>query len=308
MKKLALGGETQLLVPNIAVGCMRLCGLQESEIESFIQTALELGMNFFDHADIYGQSTCEALFGKATRHAGIKREDVILQSKCGIRPDMGTFDFSKEHILASVDGSLKRLDTDYLDVLILHRPDCLMEPEEVAEAFDRLHGAGKVKYFGVSNQNPYQIKLLQKYLPHKILVNQLQLSIAHAGMISGGIYVNMQNDGAIDRDGSVLDYCRLEGITIQAWSPFQHGFFGGSFIGNSEYAKLNACLNEIAEKYHVSPTTIALAWILRHPAKIQPVIGTMNLQRLRDCAAASEIVLTREEWYKIFTAAGNFLP
>ena len=308
MKKLVLGGETKLVVPNIAVGCMRLCSLKENEVEKFIQTALELGMNFFDHADIYGQGTCEELFGKTIKNCNLKREDLILQSKCGIRPDVGTFDFSKEHILESVDNSLKKLKTNYLDVLLLHRPDCLMEPQEVAEAFDRLHSAGKVKYFGVSNQNSYQIQLLQKYLSHKILVNQLQLSITNATLISSGIYVNMENEGAINRDGSVLDYCRLNDITIQAWSPFQYGFFKGSFIGNSQFAKLNECLNEIAERYHVNSTTIALSWILRHPAKIQPVIGTMNLQRLRDCAAASEIYLTREEWYKIFVTAGNVLP
>ena len=308
MKKMVLGGETNLVVPNIAVGCMRLASLNEAEAEKFIGTALELGMNFFDHADIYGKGTCEELFGKTIKNCKLKREDLILQSKCGIRPDIGTFDFSKEHILKSVDGSLKRLNTDYLDVLVLHRPDCLMEPQEVAEAFDRLHDAGKVKYFGVSNQNSYQIELLQKYSSHKILVNQLQLSITNATMISSGIYVNMENEGAINRDGSVLDYCRLHDVTIQAWSPFQHGFFEGTFIGNEKFEKLNGCLDEIAEKYHVNSTTIALAWILRHPAKIQPVIGTMNLQRLRDCAAASEICLTREEWYKIFVVAGNFLP
>ena len=308
MKKIALGGESKLVVPDIAVGCMRLNSLKENEVETFIRTALELGMNFFDHADIYGRGTCEELFGNAIKSCNLKREDLILQSKCGIRPDIGTFDFSKEHILAAVDGSLKRLNTDYLDVLVLHRPDCLMEPQEVAEAFDLLHSTGKVKYFGVSNQNAYQIELLQKSLSQRILVNQLQLSITHASMISGGIYVNMANEGAINRDGSVLDYCRLNDITIQAWSPFQYGFFVGTFIGNSKFAELNGCMDEIAEKYHVNSTTIALSWILRHPAKIQPVIGTMNLQRLRDCAAAAEIYLTREEWYKIFVAAGNILP
>ena len=308
MKKLALGGESKFSVPNIAVGCMRLSSLTQAETEAFVKTALELGMNFFDHADIYGGGICEELFGRAMKNGSIKREEVIVQSKCGIRPDIGTFDFSKEHILESVDKSLKRLKTDYLDGLVLHRPDCLMEPEEVAEAFDRLSRSGKVRYFGVSNQNAYQMQLLQKYLPQKILVDQLQLSIAHASLISTGIYVNMANDGAVNRDGSVLDYCRLHEITIQAWSPFQYGFFEGAFLGNDKFAKLNACLSQVAEKYGVNSTTIALAWLLRHPAKIQPVIGTMNLQRLRDCAAASGVNLSREEWYQIFIAAGNFLP
>ena len=308
MKTIALGGENKLVVPHIAVGCMRLGALSEQESDTFIKTALELQMNFFDHADIYGGGVCEEKFGKTMKNCNIKREDVVLQSKCGLRPDVGMYDFSKEHILQSVDKSLKRLQTDYLDVLVLHRPDCLMEPQEVAEALTQLHRAGKVKYFGVSNHNPYQIELLQKYLPHKLLVNQMQLSITNATMISNGIYVNMTTDGATNRDGSVLDYCRLHDITIQAWSPFQYGFFEGVFIGNSKFKELNACLDEIANKYHVNSATIALAWILRHPANIQPVIGTMNLQRLRDCASASDIYLTREEWYQIFKVAGNFLP
>ena len=308
MKKMVLGGEKALVVPNIAVGCMRLCELSESESEKFIKTALELNMNFFDHADIYGGGKCEELFGKALKKGSVKREDIILQSKCGIRPDVKTFDFSKEHILASVDKILKRLNTDYLDILLLHRPDCLMEPQEVAEAFGKLHSEGKVRYFGVSNQNSYQLQLLQKYLHQKLIVNQLQLSVTESTLISAGVYVNMKNEGAINRDGSVLDYCRLNDITIQAWSPFQYGFFKGVFVGNPEFAELNACLDKIAEKYGVNSTAIALAWILRHPAGIQPVIGTMNLNRLRDCAAASEIYLTREEWYQIFAAAGNILP
>ena len=308
MKTIALGGENKLVVPHIAVGCMRLGALSEKESDTFIKTALELQMSFFDHADIYGGGVCEELFGKTMKNCNIKREDVVLQSKCGLRPDVGMYDFSKEHILQSVDKILKRLQTDYLDVLVLHRPDCLMEPQEVAEALMQLYSAGKVKYFGVSNHNPYQIELLQKYLPHKLLVNQMQLSITNATMISSGIYVNMTTDGATNRDGSVLDYCRLHDITIQAWSPFQYGFFEGVFIGNSKFKELNACLDEIANKYHVNSTTIALAWLLRHPANIQPVIGTMNLQRLRDCASASDIYLTREEWYQIFKAAGNFLP
>ncbi|MNJ55146.1 Oxidoreductase YdhF [compost metagenome] len=234
------------------------------------------------------------------------REKIILQSKCGIR--QGMFDFSKEHILNSVDAILKRLKTDYLDVLLLHRPDALVEPEEVAEAFDLLESSGKVRHFGVSNQNPMQIELLKKYVKQPLVANQLQLSITNANMISNGINVNMENAAAVNRDGSILDYCRLNDITIQPWSPFQYGFFEGVFLGNDKFPELNQKIDEIAAKYEVSNTTIAIAWLLRHPAGMQPVTGTMNLERIKDCAKAADIHLTREEWYEIYRAAGNVLP
>jgi predicted oxidoreductase len=218
------------------------------------------------------------------------------------------FDFSKEHILESVDAILKRLRTDYLDILLLHRPDTLVEPEEVAEAFDLLESSGKVRHFGVSNQNPMQIQLLKKYVKQPIVANQLQLSITNTTMISQGFNVNMENAAAVNRDGSILDYCRLNDITIQPWSPFQYGFFEGVFLGNDKFPELNQKIDEIAEKYEVSNTTIAIAWLLRHPANMQPVTGTMNVQRIKDCCKASEIHLTRQEWYEIYRAAGNILP
>jgi predicted oxidoreductase len=305
MKHIKLG-QSNLQVPAIAIGCMRINGLSKQGAERFIQTALEEGANFFDHADIYGKGVCEEIFAEAIHMNSTVREKIILQSKCGIRE--GMFDFSKEHILKSVDGILKRLKTDYLDVLLLHRPDALVEPEEVAEAFDKLYNSGKVRNFGVSNQKPMQIQLLQKSLNQPIVANQLQLSITNAAMISAGIHVNMQDEAAIDRDGSVLDFCRLKEITIQPWSPFQYGFFEGVFLDNDKFPQLNAKINEIASKYGARNTTIALAWILRHPANMQPVTGTMNIERLKDCIKAAEIYLTREEWYDIYRAAGNILP
>jgi predicted oxidoreductase len=235
------------------------------------------------------------------------REKILLQSKCGIRPGIA-FDFSKKHILESVDGSLKRLKTDYLDILLLHRPDALVEPEEVAEAFGILKDSGKVRHFGVSNQNPMQIMLLKKFVKVPIVANQLQLSIAHAQMISAGVHVNMSEAASVDHDGSILDYCRVHDITVQPWSPFQHGFFGGVFLDNKEFPELNKKIDEIAKKYGVSNTTIAIAWLLRHPAKMQPVTGTMNAGRLKDCVKATEINLSKEEWYEIYLAAGNTLP
>lgn len=305
MKTIQLG-KSGLSVPVIAVGCMRMSGLSTADAERFVQTALELGANFFDHADIYGGGRCEEIFADAVNMSPSVREKLIIQSKCGIR--RGMYDFSKEHILSSVDGILKRLRTDYLDVLLLHRPDALCEPEEVAEAFDILHSSGKVRHFGVSNHNPGQIMLLQKYVKQPIVANQLQLSLTNATMITSGLHVNMLDEFAVDRDGGVLNFCRLNDITIQPWSPFQYGFFGGVFLGSDKYPKLNEKIDELAAKYGVSNTTIAMAWLLRHPAKFQPVTGTMNPQRLRDCVKAAEITLTREEWYSLLLAAGNNLP
>ncbi|GIP42445.1 aldo/keto reductase [Paenibacillus sp. J45TS6] len=299
-------GSSSLEVPVIAVGCMRINSLDKAGAEHFVQTALEEGANFFDHADIYGGGECEEIFADAIHMNDDIREKIILQSKCGIRN--GMFDFSKEHILDSVDRILARLKTDYLDTLLLHRPDALVEPEEVAEAFDLLESSGKVRHFGVSNLNPMQIELLKKYVKQPLIANQLQLSITNTTMISSGINVNMNNEAAVNRDGSILDYCRLHDITIQPWSPFQYGFFEGVFLGSDKFPELNQTIDEIAEKYSVSNTTMAIAWLLRHPAQMQPVIGTMNLERLKDCCKAADIRITREEWYEIYRAAGNILP
>jgi predicted oxidoreductase len=300
-------GLSGLQVPVVAVGCMRINKLSPAEAAAIVNTALERGANFFDHADIYGAGASEEIFAQAAGMKPAVREKLILQSKCGIRPGVA-FDFSKEHILKSVDGSLRRLKTEYLDVLLLHRPDALVEPEEVAEAFDILHSSGKVRHFGVSNQNPMQMRLLQKYVKQPLVANQLQLSITNCTMISQGMHNNMEDEFAPGRDGNVLDFCRLKDITIQPWSPFQYGFFKGVFLDNPEFPKLNETIDAVAKKYDAANTTIALAWLLRHPAKFQPVTGTMNVQRLKDCIKAADITITRDEWYEIFLAAGNVLP
>jgi len=285
---------------------MRISQMTNPEISQLIHTALDEGVNFFDHADIYGDGKSEEKFSEALDMTARLRETMILQTKCGIRK--GAFDFSKAHILEAVDGSLQRLRTDYVDVLLLHRPDALVEPEEVAEAFTILQDSGKVKYFGVSNQNPMQIELLTKFVKQKIVFNQLQLSITNTGMIDAGINVNMEIDRSIDRDGSILDYCRLKDITIQPWSPFQYGFFEGVFLDNEKFPELNQKINEMAASYHVTNTAIAIAWILRHPAHMQPIVGTTNPGRLKDICKASDVWLTRQEWYEIYLAAGNKLP
>ena len=297
-------GKIGLQVPTIAVGCMRISDMNEKEVSAFVDTALSFGANFFDHADIYGGGKSEEVFGKAIK--SLNREDIIIQTKCGIR--QGQFDFSYDHIVNSVEGSLKRLGTEYIDVLLLHRPDALMEPEEVAKAFDYLKASGKVRHFGVSNQNPYQMQLLQKALDMPICANQLQFGVMHTPMIQSGINVNMYNESGVNRDGGVLDFCRLNDITIQPWSPMQSGFFKGCFIDNEKFPELNKVLENIGNKYGVSKTTMAFAWILRHPAKMQPITGTTNITRLIDCLKASEVEITREEWYEIYRAAGNILP
>ena len=299
--------NSDLEVSNIIMGCMRITSLSETEVNKLVLTALEEKVNFFDHADIYGGGVCESHFSKSVKMNSTLREKMIIQSKCGIQK--GYFDFSKEHIIESVEGSLSRLKTEYLDILLLHRPDTLMEPEEIASAFETLYDQGKVKYFGVSNFNPMQIELLQKYVPDPLIINQLQLSVAHTPMIDSGLTVNMHINQSINYEGSVLEYCRLNGITIQAWSPFQKGFFEGPFLGDEvQYAKLNQVIDRIAEKYQVTNTAVAVGWITRHPAHMQVVLGTTNLQRMKDACKGSELPLSREEWYEIYQAAGNRLP
>lgn len=306
MKETILGNHLRK-VPSIAVGCMRLSEKSKDEMNHFIHSALEQGAYFFDHADIYGGGMSETVFGEAfSGDPSLKREDIFLQSKCGIR--QGCYDLSKDHILESVDGILKRLQTDYLDLLLLHRPDALVEPEEVAAAFDVLFESGKVRHFGVSNHKPMQIALLQKYVRQPLVVNQVQFSIPVSNLVANGMEVNMETPGSVDHDGSLLDYCRLHDITLQAWSPFQMPSWKGCFLGSDEYPELNRKIRALAEKYSVSDTMIAAAWILRHPANMQLVTGTASENRLKEIIAACAITLTREEWYELYLAAGHPLP
>lgn len=306
MKEIILG-STGKKMPAVVVGCMRLADKKVCEMQSFLHSALEKGAYFFDHADIYGGGQSETIFGEAmAKDASIKREELFLQSKCGIR--QGFFDFSKEYIIGSVDGILKRLQTDYLDALLLHRPDALVEPEEVAEAFEDLYNKGKVRYFGVSNHKPMQIELLKRYVKQPLIINQLQFSLPVSNMVANGLEVNMTSDGAFERDGSVLDYSRLHDMTIQAWSPFQMPNWQGCFIDSEKYPQLNQVLQELAEQYGVSKTCIATAWILRHPAGMQVVTGTASEKRLAEIIEAEKVQLTRQEWYRLFLAAGHILP
>ncbi|MEV7813445.1 aldo/keto reductase [Streptomyces flaveolus] len=302
--------QTRIQASNVVLGLMRIADLSDYDIRALYGSARDAGINAFDHADIYGPTrhACEVRFGQAVKLSAAERESIVIQSKVGIRP--GFFDFSKEHIVRTVNESLAALRTEYLDVLLLHRPDTLMEPEEVAAAFDELHSAGKVVNFGVSNHTPGQIELLKTAVRQPLVANQVQLSITHCPMIASGIAANMAGLGqSVDRDNGLLDYSRLRGMTLQAWSPFQKGFFDGVFIGDLEnYAELNAVLDELAAKYEVTPTGIAVAWITRHPANMQVVLGTTNPGRVAESAAGSELPLTREEWYRLFRAAGHIVP
>lgn len=306
MKQVTIGNRN---VPAIIQGCMRIGNLDTKSLQNLIEKQLESGVNFWDHADIYGGSTCETIFGEALHQIPGMRDKLILQSKCGIRPGAFTcYDFSKAHIIRSVETSLRRLQTDRLDYLLLHRPDLLMEPEEVAEAFDQLESQGKVLHFGVSNHTPSQIELLKTCVKQPLEINQLQFSLAHTLLLDAPAYLNTTDSHGISRDANVLDYCRQNHITIQCYSPFQYGVFEGTFIGNPDYAQLNAVLTRLAKKYDTTENGIAVAWLLRHPANMQVVVGTTNAARIPGIVKGAEITLTREEWYELYAAAGNKLP
>ena len=291
---------------RVVQGCMRISGLDQAALDRLIRSDLEQGINFFDHADIYGGGECERKFGQVLRADPTLRDRMWIQTKCGIR--RGWFDFSKEHILASAEAALERLQTDHIDFLLLHRPDTLCEPEEVAEAFETLFNQGKVLHFGVSNETPMQISLLQKYVKQKICVNQLQFGLGHTGMVDQGLNANMTWDAGLDRDGGVLDYCRLHDITIQPWSPFQYGYFEGSILDNPKFPELNAKLKELAQAYDVTPAGMAIAWILRHSACMQPVVGSTNPEHMAAICKASDVTITRQEWYQLYCATGKTLP
>lgn len=293
----------------IIQGCMRMPDLTKEAAADVIRTAYECGINFFDHATCYGNGEAETRFKEAFPMTGLKREDLIIQSKCGLCFDRNEFDWTKDNILSSVDGILERLDIEYLDTLLLHRPDVLYDPEEVAEAFDILEKAGKVKYFGVSNLVPMQIELLKKYVKQPLGINQVQLSLEQSQLIDQALYMNNKTtEFSINRDGNALDYCRLNDITIQAWSPLQVGMFGGTFIDNPDFPELNNALGELADREGVSKSAIAIAWILRHPAKMQAIIGTMNPDHIKDIAAAADVKLSHHDWYALYLAAGKYLP
>jgi predicted oxidoreductase len=299
-------GESGVSASVLCLGCMRMGDRSVEDAAAVVRAALDAGIDLFDHADIYHGGKSEEVFAAALERLGVARDAVVVQSKCGIRD--GYFDFSREHIEASVEGSLRRLRTDRLDLLLLHRPDALVEPEEVAAAFDALHAAGKVRAFGVSNQNPAQLALLRAAVRQPLVANQVQLGLGHTVMIDHGFNVNMDGAAGVVRDGGVLEDARLHGMVVQAWSPLQVGFFGGVFLGHPEHGPLNVVLNRIAAEQGGDPAAVAVAWLLRHPAVMQPILGSMNPQRVTAMARAVELTLTRPQWYELYRAAGHRLP
>lgn len=302
-------GERQVEISEVVLGLMRISEMTVDQVEELIESALAVGINAFDIADCYGHGECERILGEVLKRRPDLREKMWIQSKCGIRmEDFTYFDFSKEHILEAVDGILERLGVDYIDSLLLHRPDALMEPEEIAEAFDILKAQGKVIDFGVSNQNPMMMELIKKDVKQPLVANQLQLSAAFTPSFDAGFHVNMKQDAGVVRDSSIFEYCRLNDVVIQAWSVLQFDYFGGVFLGSEKYPELNRVLERLAEKYQVTPSAIAIAWVLRYPAQMQAVIGTTKSERVAQAAKAADIVLTRKEWYEIYLAAGNDLP
>ena len=302
-------GQADKEVSEIVLGMMRIKDKSVKEVEELVETALSVGINAFDLADIYGRGRCEELLGLVLKNRPDLREKMWIQSKCGIRIEEFTyFDFSKDYIIKSVDGILQRLKIDHLDSLLLHRPDALMESDQVAEAFDLLYKQGKVRNFGVSNQNPMMMELLKKDVKQPLAVNQLQLSAAFTPGFESGFHVNMEDSQAAMRDGSIFEYCKLHDVVIQAWSVLQFGYFKGNFVGNEKFQALNQVLDRLAIKYGVTPSTIAISWILRYPAKMQAVVGTTNPKHLREVSQAANFSLTRKEWYEIYLAAGNNLP
>ena len=310
MKTFTLPG-TELTVPNVVLGLMRIQEKTDDEVRTLVRTARDAGISFFDHADVYGSALhgCETRFAEAMQLTSSERAEIVLQTKAGIVREGPYFDYSYEHLVESVEGSLAALGTDYIDILLLHRPDALVEPDEVARAFDDLSAAGKVRAFGVSNHTPGQIELLRKSVSQPLVANQLQLSVTHAPLVAQGVAANMQGlDQSISRDSGTLDYCRLNDITVQAWSPFQAGFFNGVFLGSSDYPELNAVIDRLAKKYDVPAIAIATAWITRHPAQMQVVLGTTNPGRVASAALGSDLPLTRAEWYEMFRAAGYTVP
>jgi predicted oxidoreductase len=304
VKKIKMGGGPE--ASAVGIGCMRFSGMSGKEVSEVIHVALDNGIDLFDHADIYGGGKSEALFGQVFANEPGLRQRMFIQTKCGIRK--GFYDLSKEHIIEALEKSLARLNTDYCDMLLLHRPDTLMEPEEIGEAFESLAASGKVRHFGVSNMNPAQVALIQSACSHKLLVNQLQFGPASTAIIDTGINVNVKHKPGTERDGSLLEHHRLNKITIQAWSPLQYGFFAGTFLGNPQYAKLNEVLGRIAEGHGVTTATAAIAWILRHPAGMQAILGTTKAKHVEDISRACDFEMSREDWYEVYKAAGNELP
>lgn len=301
-------GQSGVEASRVALGVMRIAkGKTREQAAEIVRTALDCGIDFFDTADIYGGGESTKILGQALRDNGVAREDVVIQTKFGIRSGK-RYDFSREHLMAALDGELTSLDTDYVDFALLHRPDPLVDLDEFAETIGAMIESGKVRHVGVSNMGPWQVELLQSVLDVHLEANQLQFGLAHTHAIQAGLHVNMEDEASIDHDGGVIEHARLRHMTIQAWSPFQYGSFEGCFIGNERFPELNAALERMADELGSTPTAVASAWILRHPAKMQVICGSMAPAHIREAAAGTDLALSRQQWWDLYLAAGNDLP
>lgn len=290
-------------MPTIVSGMMRIAQKSDAEIRDLYTAARSAGVTAFDHAGIYGGGhECERRYAQALALSPTERSEITLQTKTGISLEPAMYNHSYEHIVREVEESLRALRTEYLDVLLLHRPDALVEPEEVARAFDELEASGKVRAFGVSNHSPAQIELLKTTVRQPLTVNQVQFSLAHADLVAEGMTANAAGPALT----GVVDHARLTGMTLQAWSPLTGS--RGSVLNAQAYPELNAELERLASEYGVSPAAIAVSWITRHPAGFQVVLGSTNPSRFTAAAAGADICLTREHWYRLYRAAGYPLP
>ena len=316
--RLGRGGP---LVSRLAYGCAALGGpwdagelTQERRRKALaaLEAALDAGVDHFDLADVYAFGKAERAFSEIWQLDPSLRARVVVQSKCGVvRSADDTsraetyYDSSREHILAAARGSMGRLGVDYLDLLVLHRPDVLLEPEEVAAAFDRLHAGGEVRHFGVSNYAPGQVELLQAALDRPLLVNQLQVSLAHPDLIDDAVVVNDTSPDRPVRGFGTLAYCMQRSITVQAWAPLGAGGLVRDDDAGAD-PRLLAVRRElaaVARERGAHPAAVAIAWILRHPAGIQPLLGGRTPDEIRTAAQGIDLTLTRAEWYRLFNAS-----
>lgn len=292
---------------SIIAGMMRLAGIGEEGAMSFLDFLLESGVCWFDHADIYGGGSCEEIFGRWLASRRVPREKLIIQSKCGIVPGV-CYNASREHIVSSTEGILRRLGCGYLDYLLIHRPDILWEADEIAAALDQLTSQGKIRGFGVSNCNPAQMEYLRRSLGMKPEINQIQLSLAFAPSVSESLETNTYSPNGVSRSMGIIDYCRMEKVVIQAWSPLQHGTFAGTFLDSPAYGPLNDRLREIAARHQVPKAAVAAAWLTRIPPATQVICGSCSREHFSEMLAGRNLLLSREEWYALYMSAGYALP
>lgn len=311
-------------VSRLVFGCMGLGGgwnkdaitkAHLKQTHECIDAAIAAGINFFDHADIYTFGKAEQVFGQALAERPELREHMYIQSKCGIRfeDDKGPkrYDFSAKWIEESVEGSLKRLNTDYLDVLMLHRPDPLMEVEEIAQVFSCLQESGKVRNFAVSNMQQHQMNFLQHALDMPIVANQIEASLQKHQFVDEGVYAGNADGKDLNFTPGSVEYCRHFDIQIQSWGSLCQGLYTGGDLTNASQADINTSIlvNKLAALYDTTPEAIVLAWLLRHPALIQPIIGTTNVERIAASCGALNVTLSREHWYALYVSAkGHELP